>query len=261
MGSRKKNKEFRMSSTNGNSKNVIGSDSEFNMSYCKILVTTEQLSKLLEFCYNDLATIKSITGCTCQVSENGIFFPGTQDRVMAVSGTLVQICVAIQLLSEVFRICASAERLRISSSSLDYGLIGMRLIVPNSVVGMIMGKAGQDIRTLAIDNSVRIQISKRIPGILERMVSIGGRSDHVCNASFVIIKTIQADNHTSEHATILTYPTIPSSPSTTSISSSSMSSSTASTSEDHLEAMTRSLGELVTQLSKYPRLLAEIRNA
>jgi len=149
---------------------------------------------------------------------------------------------------------------RPNTGSIEYALIGMRLIVPNSVVGMIMGKGGRDVRSLAIENSVRIQISKRIPGLLERMVSIAGRSDHVCNATFVLIETIQADHRTGEHATVLNYPismgaVTPPIPSPTTSSSSTLSP------EDHLDAMTRNLGELVSQLSKYPMLLAEIRNA
>jgi hypothetical protein len=230
------------------------------MSFCKMLIADDQLAKLTEFCFGDLSTIKTLTGCTCQVSEIYNYFPGTQDRVLALSGPLVQICVAVQLISDLFRLCAMADRPHTGSS--EYALIGMRLIVPNSVVGMIMGKGGRDVRALAIDNSVRIQISKRIPGLLERMVSIAGRSDHVCNASFVLIETIQADHRTGEHASVLSYPQI--SPAATPPISSPLGStcgSATSSPEDNLNAMTRNLGELVSQLSKYPMLLAEIRNA
>jgi hypothetical protein len=222
------------------------------LSFCKMLITDDQLSKLVEFSFGDLSTVQSLTGCTCHVSGIGNYFPGTKERVLSLSGPLVQICVAVQLISDLFRLCAIAERPYTGSP--DYALIGMRLIVPNSVVGMIMGKGGKDIRTLAIENSVRIQISKRIPGLLERLVSIAGRSDHVCNASFVLIETIQADHRTGEHATILNYPAISPAP-TPSPSASNLYE------HDHLEAMTRNLGELVSQLSKYPMLLAEIRNA
>jgi hypothetical protein len=230
------------------------------MSFCKMLITSEQLSKLREFCFGDLSTINALTGCTCQVSEIYNYFPGTQDRVLALSGPLVQICVAVQLISDLFRLCAMADRPHSGSS--EYALIGMRLIVPNSVVGMIMGKGGRDVRALAIENSVRIQISKRIPGLLERMVSVAGRSDHVCSASFVLIETIQADHRTGEHASVLNYPQV--SPSGTPPVPSPLASSCSSTTsspEDHLNEMTRNLGELVSQLSKYPMLLAEIRNA
>lgn len=222
------------------------------LSFCKLLITDDQFSKLLEFSFGDLSTVKNLTGCTCQVSEIGNYFPGTKERVLSLSGPLVQICVAVQLISDLFRLCAIAERPHTGSP--DYALIGMRLVVPNSVVGMIMGKGGRDIRTLAIENSVRIQISKRIPGLLERLVSIAGRSDHVCCASFVLIETIQADHRTGEHASILNYPSTSPAP--------TPSPSASNTFEhDHLEAMTRNLGELVSQLSKYPMLLAEIRNA
>jgi hypothetical protein len=222
------------------------------LSFCKMLISDDQLAKLVEFSFGDLSTIQRLTGCTCQVSEIGNYFPGTKERVLSLRGPLVQICVAVQLISDLFRLCALAERPHTGSS--EYALIGMRLIVPNSVVGMIMGKGGKDIRSLAIENSVRIQISKRIPGLLERLVSIAGRSDHVCHASFVLIETIQADHRTGEHASILNYPIA--------TAASTPSPSASNTFEhDHLEMMTRNLGELVSQLSKYPMLLAEIRNA
>lgn len=226
-------------------KSVPASQSAFS----KILMSADQLMKLMEFCNGDISAMQSVTGVTCHISDDGNFFPGTSDRVMSMSGSLVQICVAIQLIAEVFRICATADRSIMGAS--DYALIGIKLIVPNSVVGMIMGKGGRDVRSLAIDNSVRIQISKRIPGVLERMVSVAGRSDHVCSASFVLIETIQADHRTSEHASVLHYPNVE-------VSSESLSSMNLS---DPLQNMTKHLNELVTQLSMYPLLFAEIRNA
>jgi len=216
-------------------------------SFCKILISSDQLMKLMEFCNGDICAMQSVTGVTCHASEEGNFFPGTTDRIISMSGPLVQICVAIQLIAEVFRICATADRAIMGTS--DYALIGLKLIVPNSVVGMIMGKGGRDVRSLAIENSVRIQISKRIPGVLERMVSVAGRCDNVCSASFVLVETIQADHRTGEHATVLHYANIDESENL------SMNLS------DPLQQMTKHLNELVTQLSMYPMLLAEIRNA
>lgn len=218
-------------------------------SFCKILMNPDQLVKLMEFCNGDIGAMRNVTGVTCHVSDEGNFFPGTTDRVLAMSGPLVQICVAIQLIAEVFRICATADRAAMGGS--DYALIGIKLIVPNSVVGMIMGKGGRDVRSLAIENSVRIQISKRIPGVLERMVSVAGRSDNVCTASFVLIETIQADHRTSEHASVLHYPNIE-------VSEAAALSMNLS---DPFQQMTKHLNELVTQLSMYPMLFAEIRNA
>jgi hypothetical protein len=217
-------------STDLDKSNIFGQSA-----FCKVLVTPDQLGKLMDFCNGDLTAMKAVTGVTCHISNESCYFPGTSERVMSLVGPLVQICVAIQLLAEVFRICANVGRP--NAGQQEYALISLRLIVPNSVVGMIMGKGGKDVRNLAIDNSVRIQISKRIPGVLERMVSIAGRSDHVCSASFVLIETIQADHRTGEHAFVVNYP------------------------QDPLQQMTKHLDELVAQLSRYPMLFAEIRNA
>jgi len=218
-------------------------------SFCKLLVNDDQFSKLMEFCNGDLSALKSVTGVACHVSGEGKYFPGTSERVISLMGPLVQICVAIQLIAEVFRICANAERSAFGFS--EYALISVKLIVPNSVVGMIMGKGGRDVRSLAVDNSVRIQISKRIPGLLERMVSVAGRSDHVCKAAFVLVETIQADHRTCEHAMTLEYPS--------DLDASSSSSPVGGA--DQFQQMTNHLNELVSQLSMYPLLFAEMRNA
>lgn len=212
-------------------------------SFCKILISEDQLSKLLDFCNGDLVAMKGVTGVACQVSGEGKYFPGTKERVLSLMGPLVQICVAIQLIAEVFRICANAEKPMLGIS--DFALIGVKLIVPNSVVGMIMGKGGKDVRSLAIDNSVRVQISKRIPGVLERMVSVAGRADHVCQAAFVLVETIQADHRTCEHAMTLEY----------------ADQDISVLGADPLQQMTSHLNELVSQLSLYPSLFAKIRNA
>jgi hypothetical protein len=218
-------------------------------SFCKVLINEDQCNKLFEFCNGDLRAMKSVTGVACHVSGDGKYFPGTSDRVLSLTGPLLQICVAIQLIAEVFRLCANAERSSFGFS--EHALISLRLIVPNSVVGMIMGKGGRDVRALAIENSVRIQISKRIPGLLERMVSVAGRSDHVCKAAFVLIETIQADHRTCEHAMTLEYPS--------DLDVSSASSPVGSV--DQFQEMTKNLNDLVCQLSMYPMLFAEMRNA
>jgi hypothetical protein len=264
-----------------NHEDLLGSSGS-RIGYCKVLLTYGQLDQMMEFCYNDLSTLKAITGCTCRVSEVGTHFPGTKDRVMTLSGTLVQICVAIQLVVEVFRICTNSDRSRLLGASVEYALISLRMVVPNSVVGMIMGKSGEDIRTLAIENSVRIQISKRMPCVLERMVTIAGRAEQVCKASFVIIETIQADHRTSEHGNSLRYPDIlslsaslsPTSPlsDSSSVNESTTTSATntacsnpfklfSSFEEDPFNALVGDLGNLVDQLSNYPSLFAKIRNA
>ena len=228
-----------------------GSSFVSKSSFCKLLVNEDQFAKLMEFCNGDLKAMKSVTGVTCLVSGEGKYFPGTAERVISLVGPLVQICVAVQLISEVFRICVNAERSALGFS--EYALISLKLIVPNSVVGMIMGKGGRDVRSLAIDNSVRIQISKRIPGLLERMVSVAGRSDHVCKAAFVIVETIQADHRTCEHALTLEYPS--------DIDVSASTPSPTGEETDQFLQMTKHLNELVCQLSMYPMLFAEMRNA
>jgi hypothetical protein len=86
------------------------------------------------------------------------------------------------------------------------------------------------------------------------MVSVAGRSDHVCKAAFVLIETIQADHRTCEHAMTLEY----ASDMETSTSSSPLSGTAGS---EDLQQMTDHLEEIVSQLSMYPMLFAEIRNA
>jgi transaldolase len=77
------------------------------------------------------------------------------------------------------------------------------------------------------------------------MVSVAGRADHVCKAAFVLIETIQADHRTCEHAMTLEY----------------AGAELNSLAVDPLQQMTKHLNELGSQLSLYPSLFAEIRNA
>jgi hypothetical protein len=196
--------------------------------HAKVLISQVQFKKLIALCGGDLVPLCDVAGVTCQVSEPGMYFPGTEERIMSFSGPLLHICVAIQALTELFKFMSSDER---PGTSNGYALITLNLIVPNSVVGMIMGKGGKDIRNLATDNSVRIQISERIPGLLERMVSVSGRYDHVSTASYVLIETIQADHRTAEHSKILDYPS--------------------GRVETPLNEMTKQLDEIVNQLAQF----------
>jgi len=163
-------------------------------SYCKLLLTKEEVSEVFTITMTeDKTDLEMMTGV---IVNSNIEDHSSREHVLIMSGSMGSVQAGINFVADRIGSLRDAD----FSSVLRRKIVTMRIVVPNSVVGVLMGRGGKDIRNLAVSCGVRIQISQRVSGCLERVVHVTGTYQQAVLAATTIVETIQTDPHTGEHA-------------------------------------------------------------
>jgi len=106
--------------------------------------------------------------------------------MLLVSGTLNDVVAALQV------IFSKLDQERQSSSKQD----PVRMVLPSSVCGGIIGKAGANIKALVADSGANIRLSpngQRLAGIYERVVTITGQVHETVRAIALILSRLEGN--------------------------------------------------------------------
>ena len=109
---------------------------------------------------------QALTGARIQLSRNREVFPGTNDRVVIVSGDLSAILQVLHLI--ITKLVADGEGID------RMGQPQVALVVPNSSCGCIIGKGGAKIRSFVEDSQADIKLSNQdrmLPGCNDRTLT------------------------------------------------------------------------------------------
>ena len=126
-----------------------------------------------------------------KLSSNNEFYPGTTERVVVVVGELQQILAMLDLITEKIR---SELPGRAGGSHTPERCNMIKLIIPNSTAGMVIGKGGCFIRGITEDTGAKLQISQKdleISG--ERVITITGDPDQIKAAAAAVVSKCQDD--------------------------------------------------------------------
>ncbi|KAF4722536.1 Poly [ADP-ribose] polymerase 2, partial [Perkinsus olseni] len=137
---------------------------------CKLLVTHKQAGAIIGKSGSEISQIEQAAKVSIKVSPSGCFFPGTQERVLVIFGESMNIREALQDITSKFEYCNEILQVQEETKSpyfrdWDEGCTGvgcrarplvMRLVVPNSAVGVLMGQHGSEIKNLAVGCGVHI---------------------------------------------------------------------------------------------------------
>lgn len=154
----------------------------------KILVSNNIAGLIIGRAGQTISELQSESNTRIKLSQAGDNYPGTQDRVCLVKGEPKAVNVAIRLLME--RMYKLHERQHSpawqqqagSASSFDFVV---RLLVPQSCCGMIIGKSGSNIKFLERSSGVSsFRLSSKdeitLATTSERVVTLTGRSMESC---------------------------------------------------------------------------------
>eukprot|EP00919_Chromeraceae_sp_WS-2016_P070811 GHVR01167790.1.p1 GENE.GHVR01167790.1~~GHVR01167790.1.p1 ORF type:complete len:292 (+),score=60.41 GHVR01167790.1:200-1075(+) len=131
-----------------------------------------------------ISSIESSTSCSLQISPHVVVFPGTNSRVLLLHGTPHSCTLAAsQVLNKIW---AFNDVLNNASC---------RFAVSSAAASAIIGTKGQRIKTLQADTGAQVQVSERVSGIVERLVTVSGGSTNVLHAFDRIIDCIVDDTH------------------------------------------------------------------
>ncbi|KAL8518093.1 hypothetical protein ACS0TY_009396 [Phlomoides rotata] len=134
--------------------------------------------------------IQSQSGARVQLSRNFEYFPGTSDRIIMVSGAVEDILKAVDLiLSKLLEEFFVEDGAEVDPES------KIRLVVPNSSCGGIIGKGGATIRSLIEDSRADIKISPQdmyFPGLHDRLVTVTGTlPDQMRAIELILLKLVK----------------------------------------------------------------------
>ncbi|CAL9104347.1 unnamed protein product [Musa textilis] len=137
-----------------------------------------------------ITEFQSQSGARIQLSRNHEVFPGTSDRIILISGTLSEVMKAMELILE--KLLSQVEE----TNDVE-GRSKIRLIVPNSSCGAIIGKGGSTIKSFVEDSHAGIKISPQDnnAGLNDRLVTLTGSFEEQMRAIFLILSKLIEDAH------------------------------------------------------------------
>ncbi|KAL3649654.1 hypothetical protein CASFOL_006057 [Castilleja foliolosa] len=170
-------------------------DNEEKATYLRFLLSNAEAGSVIGKGGSTINDIQSQSGARVQLSRNFEYFPGTSDRVITVSGRIDDILKAVDLI---------LSKLLDEDGDETVPESKIRLAVPNSSCGGIIGKGGSMIRTLIEDSRASIKISSQdnyYPGLHDRIVTVTGvLSDQMRAVELILLKLIEDQYyHQSSH--------------------------------------------------------------
>eukprot|EP00042_Codosiga_hollandica_P022949 m.87802 g.87802 ORF g.87802 m.87802 type:complete len:305 (+) comp50994_c0_seq1:98-1012(+) len=145
-----------------------------------------------------ISQLQADTGAHMKLSQNREFFPGTNERVMVLTGELSAVYAAVDSLIQ--RVNAVPEptplRAPTSESRAEPRSQQVKLVVPARSVGILIGKGGENIKALQASVSpagVRISSKETELGTNERVVTISGTLAQLQSVSHRVLETLTSD--------------------------------------------------------------------
>ncbi|CAN4096127.1 unnamed protein product [Withania somnifera] len=169
------------------------SDHEENKISVKFLLSNAEAGSIIGKGGLTISDLQSRSGARIQLSRNNEFFPGTMDRIVMVSGYIDDVLKAVELI---------LNKLLDENYVEDVGDVGprskVRLVVPNSSCGGIIGKGGAVIKSFIEDSRAGIKIlpqDDNFPGLHDRLVIVIGTLGEQMRAIELILYKLAEDTH------------------------------------------------------------------
>ncbi|KAK4750257.1 hypothetical protein SAY87_027706 [Trapa incisa] len=169
------------------------SDSLEKPTYIRFLVSNTAAGSVIGKGGSIITDLQSRTGARIQLSRSQEFFPGTNDRIIMLSGCIDDILKAVELvLSKLMHEISVEDGNEVNPRS------KVRLIVPNSFCGGIIGKGGSTIKSFIKESQAGIKISPQdnhFYGLNDRLVTVTGTLDEQMRAIDLILSKLSEDPH------------------------------------------------------------------
>ncbi|CAM0958043.1 unnamed protein product [Alopecurus aequalis] len=171
----------------------------------RLLVSDAVAGSVIGKAGSAVAAVQATSGAHVRLSPRGHFLPGTDRRVLLVSGLFHQVMDAAELILQ--KIIYQGDQVIDEQATVV-------LVVPNACCGALIGKGGTVIKSLAEASNARIMISRHeiCYGVDDRLVTITGNLDNQLQAIFLILsELLEDDRYTSSYAGVLfpSYPAYP----------------------------------------------------
>merc|ERR1712216_553736 len=155
----------------------------------KVLVSNSDAGAVIGKGGSVITSIQQDSQCKVKMSQNADFFPGTQDRIILITGsTFDAVYQALSLI--VAKLAPAAE----GEAETEEPSMVLKIPVPNSAAGGIIGKGGATIRTISETSGARVQLSQKDEvhaELNERLCTVTGTTEQVLAASRSVVEKVQ----------------------------------------------------------------------
>ncbi|CAK9317000.1 protein BTR1 [Benincasa hispida] len=169
------------------------SDNMEKATYIRFLVSNAAAGSVIGKGGSTINDFQSQSGARIQLSRNHEFFPGTTDRIIMVSGSINEILKAMELV-----LAKLLSELHAEEGDDVEPRTKVRLIVPHSSCGAIIGKGGSTIKSFIEDSQAGIKISPQdnnYMGSTDRLVTLSGTIEEQMRATDLIVSKLSEDPH------------------------------------------------------------------
>ncbi|XP_057471658.1 protein BTR1-like isoform X2 [Actinidia eriantha] len=163
--------------------------------FIRFLVSNAEAGSVIGKGGSTISDFQSQSGARIQLSRNHEFFPGTSDRIIMVSGTIDETLKAVNL---ILAKLLNEFYVEDGDGDGDEPRSKLRLIVPNSSCGGIIGKGGTTIKSFVEESQAGIKISPQdnnYLGLSDRLVTVTGTLDEQMRAIELILTKLAEDHH------------------------------------------------------------------
>ena len=191
--------------------------------WIKLLVADRVAGSIIGKGGRVITEIEQICGCIMKLSPSTfincinnkslgqIFFPGTQERIVVISGCLEGISQSLRvILLKIRQFVVSEVRGRqpagssLTDSQADPDIdISVRAVVPNSAVSCIIGRGGEVVKEINRITGAMVRIGDRMSIVHERIVQVTGTVDQCHLAMSDVVNRIQSDKNLKEHLNVV----------------------------------------------------------
>ncbi|KAF3501092.1 hypothetical protein HID58_089850 [Brassica napus] len=172
-------------------------DSAEKPTHIRFLVSNAAAGSVIGKGGSTITEFQAKSGARIQLSRNQEFFPGTTDRIIMISGSTKEVVSGLELILEKLHSELHAEE----GSDVEPRR-RLRLVVPNSSCGGIIGKGGATIKSFIEESKAGIKISpldNTYYGLSDRLVTLSGTFEEQMRAIDLILAKLTEDDHYSQN--------------------------------------------------------------
>jgi len=161
----------------------------------KLLVPNDAAGAIIGKGGANLGDLKSRYGASIRLSHNREFYPGTNERILILTGDVSQIIDLNNYIIDKIHQNAAEGRGNRSREKDERRGQQIKMILPNSTAGIIIGRGGASIKELMEETKAKIAIVGRDESKVrgERLLTITGNTEQRIEAARQVISKIAVD--------------------------------------------------------------------
>ncbi|KAJ8673187.1 hypothetical protein QAD02_004449 [Eretmocerus hayati] len=174
----------------------VGGDGTYHL---KVLVPGVAAGAIIGKGGETIAQLQKDTGARVKMSKSHDFYPGTTERVCLITGNVEAIMAVMDFIMDKIR--EKPDLTTKTTVDFDSGKATaerdkqVKILVPNSTAGMIIGKAGNYIKQIKEESGSYVQISQKAKDVSlqERCITVIGEKEANRNALLMILAKVADD--------------------------------------------------------------------